>query len=93
MIVNVRRSTVGSNSRFLPRTASAATTAARTGSTSDSANVVRTYARPLRASSGSSKCLRRRANEALIAGWPSDNRAAARVTLVSSLRWVVLGGT
>lgn len=84
--MNAARSVDGSKARDRPSTASTADTASCTGPTSVSANGVGVSCRPWRTSNGSSKCLRSRAKDALIAGWPTDIRSAARVTLRSVSR-------
>ena len=58
-----------SNSRWLPSSASAASTASATIGRIPSARGVSSKPRPTRTSSSSSKCLRSLASAPLIAGW------------------------
>ena len=77
---------VGSNSRWLPSSASVASMAASTSGRSRSANGVSSNPRPTRTSSSSSKCLRSRVSAPLIAGWLIVIRSPAWVRLRSSSR-------
>src|SRR4051794_7101837 len=73
-----------SKSRWLPSSASAASTASATRGRISSASGVSSKPRPERTSSSSSKCLRSRARAPLIAGWLIVIRSPAWVRLRSS---------
>ena len=86
LTVNRRVLDAGSKSRWLPSSASAASTASATEGFSCSASGDSSNPRPTRTSSSSSKCLRSRARAPLIAGWLIVIRSPAWVRFFSSSR-------